>query len=707
MRKIYTLSLLSMLIISVTAPAQDSTKVTMLRAVAISATRTEQPLIEIPRSVTVITSDVIEKSAYSSLGDLLNAETGLYVVGAGQTPGTNQNVFMRGASSNQLAVLVDGVRVTDPSSPNSAIDLSEISLTNVDRVEIIRGSHSTMYGGAAIGGVINIITKEKPQSGLHGNASWQGDLFRNGGASSTENLNLHYSMHSGVYFTGSAFQGNVRGLDASDKTGLSTFSADRDGFRKSDGLIKAGFKDERWDAYVSFKNVHQHTDIDNAAYADDDNYYLLFDRRFWQYKLARTWAKRWSISALGSFSGHERFYENDSSKVSETAYDMAYSRGTYHGKLQTHEIQINYHRDRITGMLGAGLYHEKMFFDNYFFFNDPAFPFESTTNYDTINSRATTGYMFAQLGYRAGLFQVTAGSRVSRHSMAGNFATFEVNPSLKFGDLLVYGSVSTGFNAPSLYQLFDPSKGFSAYTTRGNRNLKPERSLSLEVGAKKEFTSGSYVTLSGYRTRVTDAIEYVYLWNGTTPIESLGFSDDRGDTYINTGENVAVGIELEAFAQFTDHLFLKANFSSLSTRVLVRPGDVDAAQTGGHHVELYNLGAFLDGDFEQEHLLRRPDLRGNISLGYRFPFDITAIASYRYTGQRYDAGYDATVSPYGGLSRLKVDGYHLVDLAARWQATSTVSIALAVENILDQKYREVAGFQTRGRGLYLKAMYRW
>ncbi|HET7180577.1 MAG TPA: TonB-dependent receptor plug domain-containing protein, partial [Chryseosolibacter sp.] len=158
MRKIYTLSLLSMLIISVTAPAQDSTKVTMLRAVAISATRTEQPLIEIPRSVTVITSDVIEKSAYSSLGDLLNAETGLYVVGAGQTPGTNQNIFMRGASSNQLAVLVDGVRVTDPSSPNSAIDLSEISLTNVDRVEIIRGSHSTMYGGAAIGGVINIIT---------------------------------------------------------------------------------------------------------------------------------------------------------------------------------------------------------------------------------------------------------------------------------------------------------------------------------------------------------------------------------------------------------------------------------------------------------------------------------------------------------------------------------------------------------------------
>jgi vitamin B12 transporter len=696
-----------MLIISVTAVAQDSAKVTMLREVAISATRTEQPLIEIPRSVTVITNDVIEKSAYSSLGDLLNAETGLYVVGAGQTPGTNQNVFMRGASSNQLAVMVDGVRVSDPSSPNSAIDLSEISLTNVERVEIIRGSHSTIYGGAAIGGVINIITKEKSPSGLHGNASWQGSVFKRGGVSSTENLNLSYSMTSGVYFSGSVFQENVRGLDASEKTGQPSFSADRDGFRKSDGLIKAGFKDKKWDASFSFKNIHQHTDIDNAAYADDDNYYLLFDRRLSQYKLARTLGDYWMISALGSFSGLERFYENDSSRVSDTAYDATYSSGTYHGKLQTHEIQINYQHEKITGMLVGGLYAEKMFFDNYFFFHDSGYSSEFVTNYDTINSQATTGYVFAQLGYHAGAFQMSAGSRVSHHSLAGDFATFEINPSLTFGTLLIYGSVSTGFNAPSLYQLFDPSRGFGAYTFRGNRNLKPERSLSLEIGAKKEFPSGSYVTLSGYRTRVADAIEYVYLWNGATPIESLDYSDDRGDTYINTGENVAHGIELEGFAQITDRLFLKGNVSLLSTKVLVRPRDVSASQTGGHHVELYNLGAFLDDDVEQEHLLRRPDHTGNLGLGYRLPFDVTVTAGYRYTGKRYDAGYDARLSPYGGLSRLKVDGYHLVDLAVSWPVSKTISLALHAENILDQKYREVAGFQTRGRGVYLKALFRW
>ncbi len=165
MRKKIMLSLPGILF-SFFAIAQDSIRVTTLREVVVSASRTVQPIIETPRSVTVINHEIIEKSIYNSLGDLLNAQSGLYVVGANQTPGTNQSVFMRGANSNQVAVMIDGVRITDPSSPNSAIDLSEISLANVERIEIIRGSHSTMFGGAAIGGVINIITKNNGMPGF-------------------------------------------------------------------------------------------------------------------------------------------------------------------------------------------------------------------------------------------------------------------------------------------------------------------------------------------------------------------------------------------------------------------------------------------------------------------------------------------------------------------------------------------------------------
>src|SRR5690349_7955524 len=253
MRKFYLFSL--SILAALNCAGQDTARVTTLREVVISASRSEEAVIEVPRSVTVIGEQEIRNSIYQSVGDLLNAESGLYIVGTNQTPGTNQNVFMRGTNSNQVAVLIDGVRITDPSSPNAAIDFSEVSLTNVERIEILRGSHSTIYGGAAIGGVINIITKKNAARGLHGNVSWQGGTFGEKAGSSTENAELNYGMNSGIYFNGSVFQQNVSGLNASEAgKSSSSFTSDRDDFRKTDALLKVGFKDHVWDANVSFKS---------------------------------------------------------------------------------------------------------------------------------------------------------------------------------------------------------------------------------------------------------------------------------------------------------------------------------------------------------------------------------------------------------------------------------------------------------------------
>ncbi|HEY9487045.1 MAG TPA: TonB-dependent receptor, partial [Chryseosolibacter sp.] len=513
MRKFYSLSLAAMLIFNFnSALSQDSTKVTTLQEVVVSASRTEQPLIEIPRSVTVITAEEIRNSVHQSLGDLLNAQSGLYVVGANQTPGTNQNLFMRGSNSNQVAVLVDGVRITDASSPNAAIDLSEISLANVERIEVIRGSHSTIFGGAAVGGVINLITKGNSAEGFHGDVSWQVGIMDKPSWSSTENLNLTYRLRNGLYFAGSVFQQDVKGLNSAEPSGFSpSFTSDRDDFRKTDASFKAGFRNENWDAGVSFKNVHQYTEIDDGAFSDDDNNYLVFDRKLLQHSVEYKIDPYLRVMLLSSFSDSERFYEDDSSRVSPTTWDKTFSTGTYFGNLQTHEVQLNYKKKNAQGVVGAGLYREKMHFENYFYYNDPAFSFESEVNYDSLNPRTTTGYVYAQLVYAIGNVSMTGGARLSRHTTAGNFLTFELNPSYTFGELLLFGSLSTGFNAPSLYQLYDPSKNFSAYTTRGNPALEPERSLSIEVGIKKQFYSGSYLTASAYHTRVRNSIEYIYL----------------------------------------------------------------------------------------------------------------------------------------------------------------------------------------------------
>lgn len=699
---------LPVLVISFCSLGQDSTGVTTLREVVVSASRTEQPVIEVPRSVTVIDGEILRTSVYQSVGDLLNAWSGLYVVGANQTPGTNQNLFMRGASSNQVAVLIDGVRITDPSTPNAALDLSEISLANIQRIEVIRGSHSTMFGGAAIGGVINLITSKDPAPGLHGDVSWQSGLFGRRAWSSTEQVALNYGAAHGWYVNSSLFRQDANGLDSSEKpVSNPSFTSDADDFNKIDASLKAGFRSEGWDANISFKRIHQYTEIDNGAFSDDDNNYLDFDRDILQYHARYEFNKFLSASLIGSRNDSERFYENDSSKISATAYDRAYSKGTYYGKLQTHEAQFNYEKGNLKGVVGTGLYADRMSFDNYFFYNDPDYPLELVTNYDTLNTRTTTKYVFSQAGYGWDNFQISGGMRFSSHSTAGNFLTFELNPSIIFQGLLLYGSFSTGFNAPSLYQLYDPSRSFAAYTTRGNPDLEPERSESLEAGIKKEFSRGSYVTLSAYRTKVTNAIEYIYLWNGSRAVEDLDFMDSRGDTYVNVGEQLAKGLELESFVRIADDLSLQGNISLLSTRITVEPENVREQQTGGHHVQLYNLGAFLEHDIRQDDLVRRPDLTAFTRLRYRPVEKLTLSASYRYTGTRFDSGYDPLLGPYGALSRTEVEAYHLLDAGIAWQAGKVLGIALQMENLLGEDYREVVGFQTRGRSVYLKVMARW
>ena len=706
MRKIYLFCFC--LAVSMVASAQDSTKVVTLKEVVISASRTEQPVIEIPRSVAVIDEEEIRNSIYQSVGELLNSQGGIFVVGANQTPGTNQNIFMRGSNSNQVAVLIDGVRITDPSSPNTAIDLSEISLTNVERIEVIRGSHSTVFGGAAVGGVVNIITKRSAAEGLHGDASSQGGVTGTNAWSLAQNLNLRYGLASGLYFAGSAFRQDARGLNAAESDPrFPSFTSDRDDFRKTDFSLKAGFNDERLDANISFKRAHQYTEIDDGAFSDDENSYLTFGRNMFQYFGSYKASESLRLTLVGSVSHSERFYEDDSSEVAPGAWDKIYSTGTYHGRLQTHEMQVNYDREKFKAVVGAGMYKEKMFFDSYLFYNDPSFPFELTTNYDSLDTRTTTGYLFTTLRYNISDFNLSGGVRLSRHTSAGNFATFEFNPSYLFDDLLIYASVSTGFNAPSLYQLYDPSSGFSAYTTRGNAELKPERSFSLEAGIKKQFSSGSYLTGSVYQTSVSNSIEYVYLWNGEKEISALDYSDDRGDTYVNVGEQVVKGVEVEGFLQATPALSLQGNISLLRTQVTAVPEDVDLDHTGGHHVQLYSLGKFLSSGLDQDKLVRRPGMTAFGRVQYAATPKFTLHAAYRYTGHRFDAGYDPSLGPYGGLARLDVEAYHLVDAGINWNASQIFSFGLKIENILDEHYREVVGFQTRGRSAYLKVIARF
>ena len=114
----------------------DTTKSMELKQVTVTATRSEKNPMEVGRSVTVISNEQIKTSGANTVAELLSQQEGIFSVGTGQNPGQLQNIFMRGANSNQTLIMVDGVRMTDPSGTDNAIELSELSLANIERVEI-------------------------------------------------------------------------------------------------------------------------------------------------------------------------------------------------------------------------------------------------------------------------------------------------------------------------------------------------------------------------------------------------------------------------------------------------------------------------------------------------------------------------------------------------------------------------------------------
>ncbi|MFZ2905980.1 MAG: TonB-dependent receptor [Cyclobacteriaceae bacterium] len=688
---------------------QDSLKNTVLNEVVVSATRTEKPIIEIPRSVSVISRDQLNKSIYNSVGELLSSEHGIYVVGAGQTPGSAQSLFLRGANSNQVVILIDGVRITDPSTPNSVIDLSELSLTNVEQIEIIRGSHSTAYGGSAVGGTINIVTRKSQQPGLNGIASLQLGTFGDKAYVVSPAVDFNYALKNGVYFNGSVVNQTSNGFNATLDTirtpGVYK-TTDRDGFLKTDVYLKTGYDRGNWSGAISFKQGNQHADIDKGIYADDENNYIDFERRLLNYNLGYQLNNSWRVDFNGSWSESERINENDSSHIDDLNYDGNYFYGKYFGKLNTNEIQLKYQFKNVDGVFGGGVYAEGMNFNTYFFSN--AFgPFELVTDYDSIKTTANTKYAFGQVNWAINKFRLFGGLRFSNHSLFGNAVTFEINPSYLVSTFNLFASVSSGYNAPSLYQLYDPTQDFGSYTDKGNPDLKPEASLSFEVGVKKEFNNGNYFTLSAFQTSVKNSIEYVYIWNKDVDIPDLSYLDYKGDTYLNITRQETKGLELDMYVTFLEKFFIQSNLTWITGELTFSPSSIDTTQTGQHHVQLYSYGTFVTDEVRKDELVRRPKLTSCVTVGFSPMKSLSTSITYRYAGARQDSQYDYSLGPYGALSQSSVANYSLFDVNATWQVSRGLSLGLRIENLFDVSYQEIIGYQTRGRSAYLKVGIEW
>ncbi|MEA3497229.1 MAG: TonB-dependent receptor, partial [Bacteroidota bacterium] len=691
---------------------QDSLKSYTLDEVIVSASKTEQNPYDVGRSISVIDANQINNSMFENVGDLLKATEGIQVIGSRQNAASNQSLFIRGTNSYHSVVMIDGIRISDPSSVNNAIELSELSLVNVERIEIIRGSHSTIYGSSAIGGIINIITKKNSSNFLNAGVSLKTGTFGKGNYSTTDNVFLNLNFKNGLYFDISAFQKNVKGIDATldTITNPATFNnPDKDNFEKIDYLAKAGYRNNNIDFFVSYKKTSQRADLDKTAFKDDDNRYIDFNRSLLNYGVNYKLSDNFSMSFSGGYSQMQRKDIDDSSVVSNLGtYDHQYAKSIFDGSYLTNEMLAKYNSGKISAILGVNLNEEKMNNFNYVYSYSSYFGvYESTTDLDSLDLNSKTKSLFFHtdingkiISEKLKALNLSIGARVLNHSSFGNNFVYEINPSYKINPATIfYASYSTAFNAPSLYRLYSPYKGFGFYSSRGNENLSPETSLSFEFGFKQKINKNTNFSLAFFNTKIKNLIEYVYLWDKNIGIDTLGNdwlrNDYKGDTYINLSEQKINGVELAFNTEIEKKIFISGNFTYLTGLTIASTDGIDTSQTGGHHVQLFESGIFVDNkENENLGLIRRPSSMIDLSITYLISKKLRFNFASHFVGQKFDVAYNSTLGPYGALDKEFVKSYNVSDISLKYDILENLFVAIQVKNIFDTDYIEINGYST-------------
>ncbi|MFQ5607852.1 MAG: TonB-dependent receptor, partial [Candidatus Zixiibacteriota bacterium] len=202
----------------------EGDEVYSLPPIVVVADLAETPADQVGSSVTTITREEIERSQKNSVLDLLREVPGLDVVRSGG-PGGQTSVFMRGGASEHTLVLVDGVEMNDPSSPNGAYDFAGLSAENIERIEILRGAQSALYGSDAIGGVISFITREATGDQRPSFAAEVGgfNTYRASAGFSSSSARVSYTLNVSRFAT--------KGISATSASGQAP--VERDGFGRS------------------------------------------------------------------------------------------------------------------------------------------------------------------------------------------------------------------------------------------------------------------------------------------------------------------------------------------------------------------------------------------------------------------------------------------------------------------------------------------
>lgn len=575
--------------------------------IVVTATRAPTDLSRLPTRVEVIDRTDIETRGLTTLADAIGAQA-VQSGGAGQ----QTSVFLRGANSKHVLALFDGIRLNDASSPSSAYDFGQDTLGALDRVEVLRGPASTIYGSDAVGGVVNMI----PRRG--GETAFEPFLEAEAGSFETVRTLLGAAGGAGAMTYGVSVEFyDTEGFDNVPKR-FPLITGDEDGSTITTITGTARHEAGNWgfdvlaryrDAQAEYDTLGGGPGFDQRA--DDPDLGNEQEQTVWRLGADYAVSEAFTVRLSGGEVSLDRAEQDGGLPTYSAAFDRQFA-----------DLTATYDLSR--GSIVGGLSFENNAIDNISQFNDPL----------SIDEDQSAAYVIGQFDVTSNIV-VTGSARVDDYESFGTQTTYSLGAVANFDAFRVFASFGTGFKAPSLSERYE-----TGFFNVGNPDLEPEDSESWEIGWDVEVSDAITTGASYYQTRIDNMINYNFgdLQNINideaeidgaeiyVDVDVLPWANVRADYAWTEAQDGATGVQLsrrpehaakiETTFRPTDRLSIALNWRYVGERndttydpdgFFVGTGEVDSYSVGGanvtfdvdDHAELFlRVDNITDEDYE-------------------------------------------------------------------------------------------------------------
>ena len=617
--------------------AGENTKTELAPIVVYSAYATPVNQDQTASSVTVLTEKDFATRNATYVSDVLKTVPSLAVSTSGGR-GTLTNVFLRGADANHTAVIIDGVKANPVSG--YGFDFGGLALSNIERIEVLRGEQSALWGSDAMGGVIYITTKKGLEKGKTFNVDYDfgtgshrtvdGSLTLSG-----SNNNFYYALHGDSHHT----QG-ISGLSkdrfnytAQDGTAVSTGGAsERDKFHRDNTSLRFGYDDNQKGFDFLTSHSSQTANFDNSATDEKGHYTRTRDTLF---KLSGFLGNGDELLKHKVGVSH---IKTDSDTVGYTsAYDAKKLNANY-------QLDVNFDREgTITQGLSFLTDYQKTDFNSSYFNN--------AGNKKLIEKSVAAEYrLLHDADHSLNVSGRYTDSSEYENSWTGRIAgAYRLHNNVK-----AHASIGSAIQNPTITEYY----GYNARYI-GNPNLQPEKSVGGDVGFLFETDDHRHSVDITYFTRnVKNTISSEVINSVTYASRAVNLD----------GKSKVKGLEMAYNGKITDVLTAYVNYTYTQTR-----------------------------DSKGIELARRPKHLANTGLAYQITEKLGADVNLSYTGKRMDTYY----SPSYSTHKVKLPSYTLANVGVNYKVAESLTVYANLNNVFNKKYENVLGYGQEGRNVYV------